>query len=74
MRLQNGKVVMSDVEYEEFQAEDLGICMNCGATRDSCEPDAREYPCESCDSNAVFGVEELMQMDKIVFDVVPPED
>lgn len=39
-----------------------GFCTNCGAVRECCEPDAREYPCEDCGENAVYGAEELVIM------------
>jgi hypothetical protein len=65
MRLADGKVLMSEAEYAEFDESNLGVCLNCGATRDGCEPDAREYSCEACDANAVYGAQELMMMGKI---------
>jgi len=53
-----------------FQLEDIteamdsmaGFCVECGAWRDCCEPDAREYDCEECGSMAVYGAEELIVM------------
>jgi len=40
--------------------ESIGFCTECGAERDGCEPDARNYPCESCGQHAVMGAEELL--------------
>lgn len=40
--------------------EDLGFCTGCGAERGGCEPDAREYPCEECGEDKVYGAEELL--------------
>lgn len=37
-----------------------GFCKNCGDSRDSCEPDARNYECYSCGKYEVFGAEELL--------------
>jgi hypothetical protein len=37
-----------------------GFCTACGQSADGCEPDARNYECESCGKNAVFGAEELL--------------
>lgn len=34
-----------------------GICTNCGELRSECEPDAENYPCESCGENKVVGLE-----------------
>lgn len=37
-----------------------GFCTACGEEADECEPDAREYKCESCGAHAVYGAEELL--------------
>ncbi len=42
--------------------ESLGYCTTCGEEQGGCEPDAREYECESCGENTVFGAEELLIM------------
>jgi hypothetical protein len=47
---------------EMFELDTAGFCINCGAEQDGCEPDAREYKCDSCDHHTVYGVEELMVM------------
>lgn len=39
-----------------------GFCMNCGEEADSCESDAREHLCESCDEPQVYGAEEILMM------------
>lgn len=44
----------------EASEEMIGFCINCGAERDCCEPDARNYECEECGENKVFGAEELV--------------
>ena len=36
----------------------IGFCINCYEE----EPDAREYFCESCEQQTVFGAEELLLM------------
>lgn len=39
----------------------VGFCRACGGkVPDGVEPDARNYPCERCDKNEVFGAEELL--------------
>ena len=43
-----------------FGLENTGICLNCGGEQGGCEPDAREYPCESCGECQVYGAEEIM--------------
>ncbi|GAG86975.1 unnamed protein product [marine sediment metagenome] len=49
-------------QIEEAMADYCGFCTECGAQRSCCEPDARNYPCEECGANAVFGAEELVIM------------
>ena len=39
-----------------------GFCTACGEERDGCEPDARNYPCEACGANKVYGASELLLM------------
>lgn len=39
-----------------------GICLSCGEEQDGCEPDARNYECESCGAYKVFGTEEVVMM------------
>jgi hypothetical protein len=49
-------------QIEDGMENYLGFCIQCGAERDYCEPDARNYDCEDCGENAVFGAEELIIM------------
>lgn len=37
-----------------------GFCLACGAEADGCEPDARNYTCESCGAHEVYGAEECL--------------
>lgn len=37
-----------------------GFCILCGAEADGVEPDARNYECEACGAEQVFGAEELL--------------
>jgi hypothetical protein len=39
-----------------------GICLACGEETDGCEPDARNYRCDSCGMMAVYGAEECLLM------------
>ena len=45
--------------------ENPGYCVECGAERGGCEPDARGYECEACGKAAVYGAEELLLMGRI---------
>ena len=50
------------VRSQMFGTENPGFCIKCGADADGCEPDARKYHCDECDSNAVYGAQEVMMM------------
>lgn len=50
------------VTPDDLQDGTLGICLNCGNIRDGCEPDARNYECDSCEEHMVFGLEEALIM------------
>lgn len=49
-------------EIQEASHNQEGFCIECGALRDCCEPDAREYECEECGRHAVYGAEEIAIM------------
>jgi DNA-directed RNA polymerase subunit RPC12/RpoP len=40
----------------------MGFCIKCGAEHYGVEPDARGYECEECESESVYGAEELLFM------------
>ena len=52
--------IIATIEHNNLSLENVGICLACGEDNDSCEPDARNYECESCGSRQVFGAEELL--------------
>lgn len=54
--------VTEAVEAQLTSLDNLGFCIQCGEEADGCEPDAREYRCESCGQRAVYGAEELLLM------------
>jgi hypothetical protein len=54
--------VIEAVEEQMFGLENPGFCLACGEDADGCEPDARNYPCESCGQREVFGASEVLQM------------
>jgi predicted RNA-binding Zn-ribbon protein involved in translation (DUF1610 family) len=48
-------------ELAEHAEEYDGFCLQCGEwTSGGCEPDAREYQCDSCGSPSVYGAEEVV--------------
>ena len=52
--------ILDAAKRSMFGTENPGFCVKCGEEADGCEPDAREYKCESCGARAVFGAEELL--------------
>jgi len=52
--------VMELTEAQMSGTENPGICVACGAETDGCEPDAREYSCDACGENKVYGAPELL--------------
>ena len=52
-------------DVEAAMADMAGFCIECGAQRDCCEPDARGYRCEVCGEKSVYGAEELIVMGRV---------
>jgi len=40
--------------------DDTGVCLACGEEQFGCKPDARQYKCENCGRNTIFGPEEVL--------------
>jgi hypothetical protein len=55
-------VIKSLEWYEEMKEENGGCCLGCGEDAYGVEPDARNYECEECGDNRVFGCDELLMM------------
>jgi hypothetical protein len=53
-------VIVDAVKRWILDLDDPGFCLICGQERGGCEPDARNYECESCGADQVFGAEELL--------------
>jgi len=62
------QIEMTEKQVSEamFGLDNPGVCLRCGAEAYGCEPDARNYKCESCGAHEVFGLEEAMMMGNIV--------
>lgn len=54
------KRIEKAVKRAMFGLDNPGFCVACGHEQDGCEPDARNYECESCGERKVFGAEELL--------------
>jgi predicted RNA-binding Zn-ribbon protein involved in translation (DUF1610 family) len=48
------------VERELTTLDNPGFCLACGAEAEGCEPDARQYQCESCGKFAVYRAAEIL--------------
>ena len=53
------------VSEEDYHDGTVGICLSCGEQTYGVEPDARNYPCESCGENGVHGLEEALMMGRL---------
>lgn len=57
------KITVSESDIWEG---DNGACVECGEViMGGIEPDARDYDCEHCGAQAVFGLEELLLMGRL---------
>jgi len=54
-------------EYADLAENGGGACVCCGDECDMVEPDARQYRCECCGQDGVYGVEKLLVMGLIRF-------
>ena len=50
------------VRQSMFGTGNPGFCHHCGEAVEGVEPDARNYSCDVCGHNDVFGAEETMFM------------
>ena len=55
-------VIADACERRMLTLDNPGFCLICGHESEGVEPDARNYECESCGAEQVFGAEELMLM------------
>ena len=58
-------IELSSNEYTERSENNEGICLACLEEVYGVEPDARNYTCEACGKNEVFGLDELLLMGEI---------
>ena len=52
--------IIAGAREQLFGMENIGFCIECGYQSDECEPDAREYTCDGCGDNKVYGACELL--------------
>jgi NADH pyrophosphatase NudC (nudix superfamily) len=58
--MNQSKILNRALELVE-EDSNTGICIKCG-NKQCAEPDARNYECEECGANQVFGAEEIILM------------
>lgn len=60
---------VSMADFDPLGNEDNGICLACGAVRyGNTEPDAEKYPCDDCEQNEVYGMQQALIMGRITID------
>lgn len=52
--------VVQLMKNQMFTLDNPGICLECGADHDGCEPDATNYECHECEQHYVFGAAEIL--------------
>jgi hypothetical protein len=55
-------VILEAAERHQGSLDNPGFCLVCGCEADGVEPDARNYECEACGAEQVFGAEELLMV------------
>lgn len=53
---------------DEIMDGRIGACTRCGKKTYGVEPDAQQYECPDCETNTVFGLQELLLMDFLEID------
>ena len=63
------KFTMSEEEFRSLDSDYCGLCIACGEVACEVEPDARRYRCASCSLASVYGLQELLHMGYLSFEV-----
>ena len=59
------KVRFNHADIRRAARENIGFCIDCGASRENCEPDAGNYYCDLCDDFGVYGAEALIALNLV---------
>lgn len=54
------QAIVEAVHRYRSTLDNPGFCLACGCEVEGVEPDAREYECEACGEQEVYGAEELL--------------
>ncbi len=52
--------LVAAVERRMTGLSNPGFCLVCGHEQDGCEPDARNYKCDACGEDQIFGSDDLL--------------
>lgn len=55
-------MIVDACERRNTTLDNPGFCLACANEQEGCEPDARNYECESCGEKQVYGSDELLMM------------
>jgi hypothetical protein len=55
-------IVLDACNRQHTSLDNPGFCLSCGAEHFECEPDAENYHCDDCGTDAVFGAEQILIM------------
>lgn len=53
-------VLLEAIERRITSLDNPGFCIKCGEEHYECEPDARRYKCENCETNTVYAPEVIL--------------
>ena len=56
---------LTEAQVRNLDDNMYGLCATCGEEANGCEPDAREYHCDVCETPTVYGAMELLIMGRI---------
>ena len=56
------KLDLAEVMAAVEEDDNTGFCLACGEQAFGVEPDARNYECDSCGAEQVYGAEEILMM------------
>ena len=62
MAITKKKILEQAMDLLDEGEDTAGLCLACGEYHDGVEPDARNYTCEACGANKVYGLEEIVLM------------
>ena len=57
----NQNIVQTAIGLLEDDMDTIeGVCIKCGVVHHGVEPDAEKYKCDSCETNTVYGADQII--------------